>query len=96
MIADENKLKEILINLIGNAIKFTSKGGITLHLWSEKDPKNNLPGALRLLIDVQDTGIGIAKEELHKLFRAFEQTSSGNQTFGGTCLGWRSVKPMHT
>ena len=87
IVSDENKLKEILINIIGNAAKFTHEGGITLRCHAEADPSEAQPQRLLLFIDVQDTGVGMAADELSRLFRAFEQTRSGAQTIGGTGLG---------
>jgi signal transduction histidine kinase len=87
IISDENKVKEILINIIGNAVKFTEQGGITVSCRTEKDVKNKDLKQYTLYIDVKDTGVGIAKEEMSKLFQAFEQTRSGAKTIGGTGLG---------
>ena len=87
IITDENKLKEILINLLGNAVKFTQKGGLTLRCRTDPAPDSMDPNKLLLRIDVQDTGVGINPEELPKLFKAFEQTRSGAQLIGGTGLG---------
>jgi PAS domain S-box-containing protein len=81
--ADENKLRQILINLVGNAVKFTEAGGIMLRLASQKES----PEEIRLIVEVEDTGMGIAEEELGKLFHEFEQTARGKQIHGGTGLG---------
>ncbi len=68
----------ILINLLGNAVKFTDTGGVVLRAeWSEG----------RLFCDVEDTGLGIAADELPTLFDAFVQTQSGRQAHTGTELG---------
>ena len=85
--SDENKIKEILINLIGNAVKFTREGGVTVTCRTDGSPFEPDSKKLTLRIDVQDTGIGIAPEEQPRLFRAFEQTRSGAQMIGGTGLG---------
>ncbi|MBN8725174.1 MAG: response regulator [Acidobacteria bacterium] len=75
---DEKKLKQVLINLLANAVKFTSVGKITLTVrYSDS----------RVFFQVQDTGTGISKEEINKLFGAFVQTSSGQQSKEGTGLG---------
>ncbi|MDK2981733.1 MAG: hypothetical protein PWQ55_2080 [Chloroflexota bacterium] len=87
IISDEKKLKEILINLIGNAVKFTDQGGIILRCKTQKLQNPADERDLRLTIDVEDTGEGIAPEELKKLFHAFEQTSSGERKNLGTGLG---------
>jgi PAS domain S-box-containing protein len=79
---DEGKLRQVLINLMGNAVKFTEEGGVALRIGvrdGEKDEKD-------LLFEVEDTGPGIAEGEKEKLFQAFEQTSTGIRS-GGTGLG---------
>ncbi len=87
VITDERKLKEILINLIGNAIKFTEKGSITVRCSTVRAAKKVKRQNIELLIDVEDTGMGIKAEDMHKLFASFEQTSSGAEIIGGTGLG---------
>jgi PAS domain S-box-containing protein len=85
--SDENKLKEILINLIGNAIKFTLNGGIKVSCGIQETSQTELTGKLTLMLDVEDTGVGIPADEIPKLFQIFEQTRSGTKTAGGTGLG---------
>ncbi len=80
---DKIKLRRILINLLGNAVKFTEEGGITLRVAVKREP----PEVIRLLIEVEDTGLGISEEEKDKLFGYFEQTKSGMASQGGTGLG---------
>lgn len=85
LIADSMRLKQILINLIGNAIKFTSHGevflGVTL-------ARINPDATLQLCFEVKDSGIGIPADRLTKLFRAFSQVdSSTTRKYGGTGLG---------
>ena len=80
---DITKLKQILFNLIGNACKFTNQGTITLKVTPEFS--ENIP---ILRFAVKDTGIGISKEQLSKLFDKFVQAdSSTTKRFGGTGLG---------
>ncbi len=83
---DESKLRQVLINLLGNAIKFTEKGSVLLRVWlpieGEKSTELN-----HLYFEVSDTGPGIAEEELDKLFEAFSQTKTGRQSQQGTGLG---------
>ena len=84
IVTDEAKLRQVLINLIGNALKFTKQGGIVLRAQVDKDEINNQH---QLTLEVEDTGAGIAPEELDKLFVAFEQTTSGREIKQGTGLG---------
>jgi signal transduction histidine kinase len=80
--ADENKLRQTLINLVGNAVKFTSEGFVTLRVFLE--PKSNLS---ELHFEIEDTGYGIATEEFDQLFQLFCQTESGRKSRQGTGLG---------
>ncbi len=80
---DSQRLRQILINLIGNALKFTEEGGITIKAYTEKRKDNNI-----LRIDVTDTGIGIAPENFDLVFERFKQAdSSVSRKYGGTGLG---------
>ncbi len=83
VIADSHKLRQILINLIGNAIKFTNKGSIFVRASVDKRNKDTS----RLVVEIQDTGPGISEDELGKLFKQFEQTSAGILKNSGTGLG---------
>ncbi len=87
VVADDNKLKEIMINLLGNATKFTQHGSINLRVKAARIPSQGKSKSIRLVIEIEDTGMGISQEELRCLFRAFEQTQSGSQVQGGTGLG---------
>jgi len=87
IVTDAGKLKQILINLIGNAIKFTSEGEVSVAV--EVDAASNHP----VSISVRDTGIGIAPDRQQKVFEPFEQgDSSTRREFGGTGLGLAIVK----
>ena len=81
--ADEGKIRQALINLLGNAVKFTERGRVRLRV----SVKQREGGPLRLSARVEDTGVGIAAEEQSKLFRPFAQTQSGVAAQGGTGLG---------
>ena len=84
LVGDAMRLRQILVNLIGNAIKFTSQGEIVVNVDLEelRDGSNNVR------FSVTDTGIGIAKEGLDRLFQAFSQVdTSTTRKFGGTGLG---------
>ncbi|MEO8606781.1 MAG: two-component regulator propeller domain-containing protein [Chloroflexota bacterium] len=84
---DSVKLRQILINLIGNAIKFTESGSI--HICVRKSADNPLTESanIQLQFEVKDTGAGIADDELSALFEAFTQTASGRKAQEGTGLG---------
>jgi signal transduction histidine kinase/CheY-like chemotaxis protein len=77
--SDETKLRQVLINLLGNALKFTNEGGVSL-IAKSSDPS-------RITFEVADTGQGIHPQEMEKLFEAFVQTKSGRQSGEGTGLG---------
>ena len=80
---DEQKIRQIITNLLGNAVKFTQTGGIrfnvTVHLGVDEKP--------RLLFSVSDTGPGMAPDELHRIFEPFQQGHAGKNGSGGTGLG---------
>ncbi len=85
VIADEGRFRQILINLVGNAIKFTSEGEVLVSISEEARLKDD---QVSLQISVQDTGIGIAKEAQKRIFESFTQAeSSTTRTYGGTGLG---------
>jgi signal transduction histidine kinase len=77
--ADRNRLRQVMINLVNNAMKFTEKGKIKIHIAREE---NNV------LISVKDTGIGIHPSQLEAVFQEFTQVdSSTTRKVGGTGLG---------
>ncbi|MEQ8973773.1 MAG: PAS domain S-box protein [Coleofasciculus sp. C1-SOL-03] len=89
---DEGKLRQILINLLSNAIKFTSQGGVTLRVKEVQGEQGKLgeqgnPIPQKLRFEIEDTGSGIAPEELDSLFEAFVQTETGRKSLEGTGLG---------
>ncbi|MEH2355117.1 response regulator [Nostoc sp.] len=97
---DENKLCQVLLNLLGNAIKFTDRGRVTLRVRvgageqgsrgvgeQGEQGEQNLSYPSLLFFEVQDTGCGIAPQELDLLFEAFEQTEIGRKFQQGTGLG---------
>lgn len=85
--ADEGKLRQIIYNLVANAIKFTDQGhvGLTAAIAAIADPQH--PNERQLQIQVTDTGSGISPAEQENLFQAFSQTASGRQSLTGSGLG---------
>jgi PAS domain S-box-containing protein len=88
---DARKLRQILINLLGNAIQFTEKGRVTLRI-KFKDSRQKAPGSepaslTRLEFEVEDTGIGIAEEDMEKIFEPFVQLNPAQRKEGGIGLG---------
>jgi signal transduction histidine kinase len=81
---DDGKLRQILINLIGNAVKFTQQGSVNVRAAATPLACGT---KARLRVEVEDTGPGISTEEARLLFQAFSQTSAGVKTQGGTGLG---------
>jgi len=86
---DEEKIRQIMINLISNALKFTQHGGITVRAACLKtaDTGTDTNHTAMITIDVEDTGRGIAETEFEQVFAMFEQTASGKEMAGGTGLG---------
>lgn len=80
---DATKLKMVLINLIGNAVKFTENGEIDVRFSAAK----GMQDSFLLQVAVEDTGVGIAPDEIAKLFKFFSQTNSGRSSKVGTGLG---------
>jgi signal transduction histidine kinase/CheY-like chemotaxis protein len=85
---DSGRLRQILINLLGNGIKFTEKGGVLLRLSRDPTPPKTGAEWIVLRIEIEDTGIGIAPEAVQHLFHPFSQAdASTTRRFGGTGLG---------
>ena len=83
IIGDEQKLRQVLINLLSNAVKFTDTGGVQLRAWVEAKGAKEI----QLVVLVEDSGLGIQKEDMERLFESFEQTKSGIFSGEGTGLG---------
>jgi len=91
LLGDPVRLNQILINLIGNALKFTHQGSIHVSVKAEETKEKSI----LLAFEVKDTGIGVAKEKLNKIFERFSQAdSSVTRKYGGTGLGLAIVKQL--
>jgi len=95
VVGDPNRLRQILINLIGNAVKFTHQGEIVVSLSARNMPDN--PSAVHLDFSVKDTGIGIPRDRQDRLFRSFSQVDATTaRHYGGTGLGLAISKRLAT
>ena len=93
ILLDDLRLRQILFNLIGNSLKFTEKGGVTINVHCSK----NVPDSkyINLYLEVSDTGIGIPEKEIITVFEPFKQTHGQNASiYGGTGLGLSIVKRL--
>lgn len=93
VIGDESRLRQILINLIGNAVKFTDDGGVFVSVRvGSRDENGDVES---LLIDVEDTGIGLSEEDCESIFAEFAQAEQGHaRRFEGTGLGLTITKRL--
>ncbi len=108
VVGDPTRLRQILVNLAGNAVKFTENGEVVLEcrlgnadFWKSNMPKSQIPNLkstseqICLHFEVRDTGIGISKQNLEKIFEKFSQEdSSTTRKFGGTGLGLNISKSL--
>jgi PAS domain S-box-containing protein len=95
-VGDELRLKQILLNLIGNAIKFTPAGSVTVHVGRSREPQNE-DGAVALHFSVADTGIGIEVDQQERIFQSFEQAdNSYARQYGGAGLGLAISRQLTT
>ncbi|MDY0051818.1 MAG: response regulator [Aliarcobacter sp.] len=83
--ADELRLRQILINLLGNSLKFTRNGEVNLNIYEQNK---------KLFFEVKDTGIGIAKADIKKIFKPFEQIKKDDYNENGTGLGLSITKEL--
>ena len=92
---DSSRLRQILINFIGNAIKFTEEGQVVVEVELEKYTEVEGKEGVELVFHVKDTGIGIDKEKQEKIFSSFSQAdSSSTRKYGGTGLGLSISKQL--
>jgi signal transduction histidine kinase/HPt (histidine-containing phosphotransfer) domain-containing protein len=98
VVGDPGRLRQIIVNLVGNAVKFTEQGEVVVNVEPENDDVDD--ASVRLHISVRDTGIGIAPDQQKRIFEVFAQEdTSTTRQFGGTGLGLaiceRLVELMH-
>ena len=92
-VGDDLRIHQILLNLVGNAIKFTSRGSVTIKVVPAAEDRAD--GTFGLHFSVTDTGIGIAPDKMSQIFNSFEQAdSSYTRKYGGTGLGLAIVKKI--
>jgi PAS domain S-box-containing protein len=92
LLLDQTRIRQILFNLVGNAIKFTDKGAVSVSVKIEGDvhPESKID----LYFEVKDTGIGIPENQLERIFQAFQQTEGQSHKYGGTGLGLPITKRL--
>ena len=91
LVGDSVRISQILVNLLGNAVKFTAQGEVALSV----NCRPTISGKIRLYCEVSDTGIGIAQDKLHDIFNAFSQAdSSMTRIYRGTGLGLAIAKQL--
>ncbi|MEM7530689.1 MAG: response regulator [Chloroflexota bacterium] len=101
LVGDAARLRQVIINLVGNAVKFTDQGSVTIHVMPMQNASALLsPDWVELQISVRDTGIGISSTEVENIFKPFTQADdSSTRQYGGTGLGLaiskRLVEKMH-
>ena len=95
LLGDPLRLRQILLNLTSNAVKFTTKGGITITIRQDDSPSLLSPESVCLIFEVKDTGIGLNQGQIEKLFESFSQADgSTTRKYGGTGLGLTIVKSL--
>jgi signal transduction histidine kinase len=92
VLADERRLSQVVLNLLGNAIKFTDTGTVTLRATAEATG----PAQVLLRLEVEDTGVGMRPEDLERIFKPFEQVGDVQRRSGGTGLGLAITRALVT
>jgi len=96
LIGDVGRVRQVLLNLVGNGVKFTDQGYVHVAVrLDEQQSSDGSPGAQRLLFSITDTGIGVPADRQHVLFKRFSQAdSSTTRRYGGTGLGLAICKSL--
>lgn len=95
IVTDSTRLRQILLNIIGNAVKFTHQGGITINIDWQQSEDQSADAHHELLISVADTGIGISDDQVERIFSSFYQPEHQNYSrYGGTGLGLTISKKL--
>jgi len=95
LLGDPLRLNQVLINLINNAIKFTEKGEVVIKIYLNEKSEPEGQNQIFLLFSVLDSGIGMTREQVEKLFQSFSQgDSSTTRKYGGTGLGLAISKSL--
>jgi len=95
LIGDPERLRQVLINLVGNSVKFTEQGEITISVFCEQQDTSEQDNSIMLRFEIEDTGIGMTPEESGKLFKPFTQAdASTTRKYGGTGLGLALCKQL--
>jgi len=89
---DETRLRQVLLNIVSNAVKFTHQGFIRLSVACK--PSADRPSFIELIIDIEDSGIGIPAEQVETIFSAFTQQTNQSVQYGGTGLGLTICKKL--
>jgi len=84
---DETRLRQVLLNLLGNAVKFTDRGSVSLRVTAAPPDPQDDAATTRLRFDVADSGIGMSAHQIGHLFQPFEQVADAPRRAGGTGLG---------
>ncbi len=87
VLCDEKRLRQVLLNLLGNAVKFTASGQVSLRIGRQPPAPHDAPDAARLRFTVQDSGVGMTAQELTRIFQPFEQAGDVARRASGTGLG---------
>ncbi|RZL30470.1 MAG: hypothetical protein EOP35_23755 [Rubrivivax sp.] len=97
LVGDALRLRQVLINLIGNALKFTDRGEVRVEIALAEPRTGDVPGQLRLRAAVTDTGIGMTREQIGQIFDPFTQADGSiTRRYGGTGLGLTIVQRLVT